>query len=92
MIGSNPRGGTCNGRSRVAVTISLPPQLAREYDRLAQAVAKNRSQLFREMFALYRQSQEEETLRALQRYGRRKARERGILTERDVERLVFEDR
>lgn len=80
------------GRSRVAVTISIPPQLAREYDRLAETTAKNRSQLFREMFALYRQNQEEETLRALQRYGRRKARERGILTERDVERLVFEDR
>lgn len=80
------------GRSRVAVTISIPPQLAREYDRLAETTAKNRSQLFREMFTLYRQNQEEETLRALQRYGRRKARERGILTERDVERLVFEDR
>lgn len=80
------------GRSRVAVTISIPPQLANEYDRLARATAKNRSQLFREMFALYRQSQDEEVFRALQRYGRRKARERGILTERDVERLVFEGR
>lgn len=80
------------GRSRVAVTISIPPQLANEYDRLARGTAKNRSQLFREMFALYRQSQDEEVFRALQRYGRRKARERGILTERDVERLVFEDR
>ncbi|MBI2528821.1 MAG: ribbon-helix-helix protein, CopG family [Candidatus Rokubacteria bacterium] len=79
-------------RSRVAVTISIPPQLANEYDRLARATAKNRSQLFREMFALYRQSQDEEVFRALQRYGRRKARERGILTERDVERLVFEGR
>jgi len=80
------------GRSRVAITISIPPRLAREYDRLAQASAKNRSQLFREMFELYRQSQDEEALQSLQRYGRRKARERGILTERDVERLVFEDR
>lgn len=44
------------------------------------------------MFEIYRQRQEEETLRSLQRYGHRKARERGILTERDVERLVFEDR
>lgn len=80
------------GRSRVAITISIPPQLAKEYDRLARVSTKNRSQLFREMFDLYRHSQEEETLRHLQRYGRRKARERGILTERDVERLVFEDR
>ena len=80
------------GRNRVAVTISIPPRLAEDYDRLARITAKNRSQLFREMFELYRQSREEEALRNLQRYGRRKARERGILTERDVERLVFEDR
>ena len=79
-------------RNRVAVTISIPPRLAEDYDRLAKITAKNRSQLFREIFELYRQSQEEEALRSLQRYGRRKARERGILTERDVERLVFEDR
>lgn len=80
------------GRNRVAVTISIPQQLADEYNRLARAAAKNRSQLFREMFEIYRQRQEEETLRSLQRYGHRKARERGILSERDVERLVFEDR
>ena len=80
------------GRNRVAVTISIPPRLAADYDRLARNTAKNRSQLFREMFELYRASQEEEAFRSLQRYGRRKARERGILTERDVERLVFEDR
>ena len=80
------------GRSRVAVTISIPPRLAEDYDRLARITAKNRSQLFREMFELYRQSQEEEAFRTLQRYGRGKARERGILTERDVERLVFQGR
>jgi metal-responsive CopG/Arc/MetJ family transcriptional regulator len=80
------------GRNRVAVTISMPPRMAEDYDRLARTAAKNRSELFREMFELYRQSREEETFRGLQRYGRRKARERGILSERDVERLVFEDR
>ena len=80
------------GRSRVAVTIFIPPRLAEDYDRLARITAKNRSQLFREMFELYRQSQEEEAFRSLQRYGRGEARERGILTERDVERLVFQDR
>ena len=80
------------GRDRVPVTISLPPQLAKEYDQLAKTTTKTRSQLFREMFELYRQSQAEAALQALQRHGRRKARERGILTERDVERLVFEDR
>lgn len=81
-----------SSRGRVAVTISIPPELAKEYDRLAKATAKNRSQLFREMFDAYRRLQEEETFETLQRYGSRKARERGIRTERDVERLVFEDR
>jgi len=79
-------------RSRVAVTISIPADVAKDYDRLARTTAKNRSQLFREMFVLYRQSQEEQEFRALQRYGRRKARTLGIRTERDVERLVFEGR
>jgi metal-responsive CopG/Arc/MetJ family transcriptional regulator len=79
-------------RGRIAVTISIPPGLAKEYDRLAKATAKNRSQLFREMFDAYRRLQEEEAFEKLQRYGSRKARERGIRTERDVERLVFEGR
>lgn len=80
------------GRGRVAVTISMPPNLAREYDRLAKTTAKNRSELFREMFEAYRRAQAEEEFGRLQRYGARKARALGVLTERDVERIVFEDR
>lgn len=79
-------------RGRVAVTISIPPTVAKEYDRLARATAKNRSELFRDMFETYRRARGEEMFDELQRYGSRKARERGIRTERDVERLVFEDR
>jgi metal-responsive CopG/Arc/MetJ family transcriptional regulator len=77
---------------RVAVTISLPPTVAKEYDRLARSVAKNRSELFREMFDTYRRARGEDVFTDLQRYGSRKAREHGVRTERDVERLVFEDR
>jgi metal-responsive CopG/Arc/MetJ family transcriptional regulator len=80
------------GRGRVAVTISIPPAMAEEYDRLARATAKNRSELFREMFDSYRRARGEELFNELQRYGARKAREKGVRTERDVERLVFEDR
>ena len=79
-------------RGRVAVTISMPPAVAEEYDRLARATAKNRSELFREMFDTYRRTRGEEVFNELQRYGSRKAREKGVRTERDVERLVFEDR
>jgi metal-responsive CopG/Arc/MetJ family transcriptional regulator len=79
-------------RGRVAVTISIPPAVAKEYDRIARATAKNRSELFRDMFDTYRRARDEELFNELQRYGAKKARERGIRTERDVERLVFEDR
>lgn len=79
-------------RGRVAVTISIPSRLAKEYDRIARATDKNRSELFRDMFEAYRQARAERLFETLQRYGTAKARVRGIRTERDVERLVFEDR
>jgi len=44
------------------------------------------------MFDTYRRTRGEEVFNELQRYGSRKAREKGVRTERDVERLVFEDR
>lgn len=78
-------------RKRVAITISLPPDLAKEYDRLAKRKGENRSQLFREIIYFYVSRQEEEEFYRLQRYGAKKARELKI-TEEDIERLVFEGR
>lgn len=79
-------------RRRVAMTISLPPELAEDYERLAQQQAKNKSQLFREMFLLYKEQALEREFFELQRYGTRLAREKGVLTEEEVERIVFEGR
>jgi len=74
------------------MTISLPPEIAKDYERLAQQQAKNKSQLFRDMFLLYKEQTLEKEFFELQRYGTRLAREKGVLTEEDVERIVFEDR
>ncbi len=41
-------------RKRVAMTISIPPEIAKDYEWLAQKEAKNKSQLFRDMFLLYK--------------------------------------
>jgi len=79
-------------RKRVAVTISLPPEIAEDYERIADEEAKNKSQLFRDMFSLYREKTMEREFYDLQRYGARMARRKGVLTERDVERIVFEGR
>ena len=77
---------------RVPLTVSLPPELAREFDKLAKGESKNKSQLFREMFRTYQQRRVEQEFFELQRYGALQARKKGILTEADVEALVFQDR
>ncbi|MFQ5780656.1 MAG: CopG family ribbon-helix-helix protein [Nitrospiria bacterium] len=79
-------------QKRVALTVSLPPELAKKFDRLAKIEAKNKSQLFRDMFRAYQHRLLEEEFFELQRYGCRQARRKGILTEADVEALVFQDR
>ena len=79
-------------RRRVAMTVSLPPEIAEDYERLAQQQAKNKSQLFRDMFLLYKEQTLEKEFFELQRYGTKLAREKGVLTEEDVERIVFEGR
>jgi len=78
-------------RKRVAMTVSLPPDIAREYESIAKAKGETKSQLFREMFRLYRQDKLEEEFFTMQRYGFKKAKEMK-LTEKDVEKLVFEGR
>jgi len=79
-------------RTRVPVTVSLPSNLAENFERLAKAEAKNKSQLFREMLTVYERRRREEQFHELQRYGVKKARKKGVLTEADVEQLVFHGR
>lgn len=79
-------------RRRVAMTISVPPEIAESYEKIAQKEAKNKSQLFRDMFLLYKAQALEEEFFDLQKEGGRLARRKGIITEKDVERIVFEDR
>jgi len=78
--------------TRAAVTISMPREMAEEYDKLANRLAKNRSVLFREMFLAYKRQKLKEEFRELQTYGADLARQEGIFTESDVEKLVFEGR
>jgi len=79
-------------RRRVAVTISIPPEIAEDYEKIAQKEAKNKSQLFRDMFLSYKARALEQDFFDLQREGAKFAKKKGIFTEKDVERIVFEDR
>ncbi|MBW2004039.1 MAG: CopG family transcriptional regulator [Deltaproteobacteria bacterium] len=78
--------------TRAAMTISMPRDMAEEYDKLAKRLAKNRSVLFREMFLTYKRRYLKEEFRELQTYGASLAQKRGLFTESDVEKLVFEGR
>ena len=79
-------------RGRIPVTVSVPSELAAKFEKLAKAEAKNKNQLFREMISVYEQRRREEEFFALQRYGARQARKKVMLTEADVEALVFQNR
>jgi metal-responsive CopG/Arc/MetJ family transcriptional regulator len=69
-------------------SLSLPPDPAREAERIAKQEGRTQRELFHEAL---RRSVEERRWRALQRYGQPRARKLEI-TEGDVERAVQEVR
>lgn len=81
-----------NKNRRKAITISMPQDMADEYENLAKNLAKNRSVLFREMFIAYKRQTLKKDFRELQAYGTALSKEKGIFTESDVEKLVFKGR
>jgi CopG family transcriptional regulator/antitoxin EndoAI len=75
-------------RTSKLITISLLPELLEEAEKLAREEKRTRSELFREAIRKYIEDKKWERI---YRYGRMKAKERG-LTEADIERLVDEYR
>ncbi len=72
----------------VKKTISLPADLARQAEELARVEGKTLSGVIQDALrqaAIERRLQE---LRGMQAYWSRMARERGILTERDLDRYL----
>jgi hypothetical protein len=73
------------------MTISLPPNMAQEYRQLAREKGESASELFREMFAFYKQQKLTKELYEIQSYGAGKVSEMGI-SEEEIEKLVFGER
>lgn len=78
-------------RQRVAMTLSLPPDTAKEYRKIAKSKGESGSQLFREMFDVFKRQKLRDELADLQLYGAKKAKKLNI-TEKEIEKLVFEGR
>ncbi|OGR88826.1 MAG: hypothetical protein A2992_07235 [Elusimicrobia bacterium RIFCSPLOWO2_01_FULL_59_12] len=76
-------------RTTRIVSLSLPPKVARMFERMARSRRNGKSGLFREMIEMYRRSQWLEDYKRLQNYGARKAREARAFTEADIDKLVL---
>ncbi len=73
---------------RINKTISLPAELAREAEEIARTEGKTLSAVIQEALALRKAEQLKCEFSAAQTYWSRKAREKGILTERDLHRYL----
>ncbi len=80
------------GRKTRVLGFSVAPEIAEEYERLAEREGRTKSELFRQMVETYKAKLEEEAFFRLQRKMARRVRQKGILSEKEVERLVFETR
>src|SRR5437588_12229459 len=78
--------------SAVKKTISLPADLARETEALARAEGKTLSAVVQDALRRARIERQLQELRGLQGYWSRKARDQGILSEKDLERYLLERR
>jgi len=74
--------------SAVKRTISLPADLARDAETLARAEGKTLSAVIQDALRRAGIERRLQELRGMQGYWSRKARDKGILTERDLERYL----
>jgi metal-responsive CopG/Arc/MetJ family transcriptional regulator len=74
----------------VKKTISLPAELARDAEALAKAQGKSLSAVIQDALRSARIERRLEELRGIQGYWSRKARDRGLLSEQDLERYLTE--
>ena len=78
-------------RQRAVISLSVPPETAAEYRKIARSQGESISQFFREMFEFYKREKLKKELNLLQDYGAAKAKALKI-TEREIEKLIFDGR
>ncbi len=78
-------------RQRAVMSLSLSPDTAKEYREIARAEGKTVSGLFRDIFSFYKQERLKKKFCALQDYGAGQKKRLNI-TEKEIERLIFEGR
>jgi metal-responsive CopG/Arc/MetJ family transcriptional regulator len=72
----------------VKKTISLPPELAKEAEEKAREEGKTLSAVIQDALRFARKERLKKELYQMQEYWSRKAKEKGVLTEKDLERYL----
>lgn len=72
----------------VKKTISLPPALSQELEAIAAEEGKSVSAVIQEALRLAKRERLKHEFAASQEYWSRKAKDRGVLTERDLRRYL----
>ena len=72
----------------VKKTISLSPELAKEAEEIARAEGKTLSAVVQDALRAARAARLKADLRGIQGYWSHKAKEKGLLTEKDLERYL----
>ncbi len=71
-------------------TISLPPDLAKEAEDIARSEGKTVSAVIQDALRRARTARLKRELKGIQHYWSRKAKEKGILTEKELRRYLGE--
>ena len=87
FIHTKKRGGSELGTA-VKKTISLPLELAREIEEIAREEGRPLSAVIQDALKLARKERLKKEFYQIQNYWSRKARGKGILTEKDLERYL----
>jgi len=72
----------------VKKTISLPPDLAREVEEIAREEKKPISAVIQDALRMAKKERLKGEFYQIQNYWSRKAKEKGVLTEKDLERYL----
>ncbi len=72
----------------VKKTISLPPDLARQVEEIAESEGKTVSAVVQDALRMARREYLNQEYRGIQSYWSSKAREKGILTDKDLRRYL----
>jgi CopG family transcriptional regulator / antitoxin EndoAI len=80
------------GRKSKVLSLSVPPEIARDLDNMAKTEDKSRSEIFKDMFKTYKESIAEREWRELFSFGKETAKRFKIKDEKELFRILDEER